>query len=241
MKALQQTPSTEAVAGAMRTGSTASHRSQTSGRSRPVLSSKGKAKDALVGTPTSGWVANDNPAPEWQAYVKAYQDAFPADKRLPSPSLFGVGYHVNTLAMIAGLNEVKGDLSDGQKKFREAEAIIPYREQNHREHFHQGEPIRAVLKRVEETPKGPRLILTRAGVEFVQALFRLEVPGAKAMTLSAFTSPWMKASLAQPDFTAECLQARNRGVEAATTEFVVPRSMPTTRRPSGPRPDHPPR
>ncbi len=30
-----------------------------------VLSSKGKAKDALVGTPTSGWVANDNPSPEW--------------------------------------------------------------------------------------------------------------------------------------------------------------------------------
>jgi ABC-type branched-subunit amino acid transport system substrate-binding protein len=57
-----------------------------------VLSSKGKAKDALVGTPTSGPFANDNPAPEWQAYVKAYQDGFPADKRLPSPSLFGLGY-----------------------------------------------------------------------------------------------------------------------------------------------------
>ena len=85
-----------------------------------VLSSKGKAKDALIGTPTSGWVANDNPAPEWQAYVKAYQDGFPADKRLPSPSLFGVGYHVNTLAMIAGLNEVNGDLSGGQKKFHAA-------------------------------------------------------------------------------------------------------------------------
>src|SRR5438105_8306280 len=27
-------------------------------------------------------------------------------------------------------------------KFREAEAIIPYREQNHREHFHQGDTIR---------------------------------------------------------------------------------------------------
>ena len=61
-------------------------------------------------------------------------------------------------------------------KFREAEAIMPYREQNHREHFHQGDPIRAVLKRVEETPKGPRLILSRADPLFVQALFRLEVP-----------------------------------------------------------------
>src|SRR5688500_2061726 len=61
-------------------------------------------------------------------------------------------------------------------KFREAEAIMPYREQNHREHFHQGDTIRAVLKRLEETPKGPRLILSRADPLFVQALFRLEVP-----------------------------------------------------------------
>jgi len=70
----------------------------------------------------------------------------------------------------------RGKLVVMLNKFREAEAIIPYREQNHREHFHQGEPIRAALKRVEETPKGPRLILSRAGVEFVQALFKLEVP-----------------------------------------------------------------
>jgi len=61
-------------------------------------------------------------------------------------------------------------------KFREAEAIIPYREQNHREHFHQGDTIRAVLKKVEETPKGPRLILSRADAMFVKALFKLEVP-----------------------------------------------------------------
>ena len=61
-------------------------------------------------------------------------------------------------------------------RFREAEAIIPYREQNHREHAHQGETIRAVLKRVEDTPKGPRLILSRADAMFVQALFKLEVP-----------------------------------------------------------------
>jgi len=61
-------------------------------------------------------------------------------------------------------------------KFREAEAIIPYREQNHREHFHQGDTMRAVLKRLEETPKGPRLVLSRADPMFVAALFRLEVP-----------------------------------------------------------------
>ena len=70
----------------------------------------------------------------------------------------------------------RGKLVVMLNKFREAEAIIPYREQNHREHFHQGDPIRAVLKRVEETPKGPRLILSRADALFVKALFKLEVP-----------------------------------------------------------------
>ncbi|MBR9990855.1 MAG: transcription termination factor NusA [Gemmatimonadetes bacterium] len=61
-------------------------------------------------------------------------------------------------------------------KSRDADAIIPWKEQNPRERFRQGEPIRAVLKRVEETPKGPRLILSRAAPEFVAALFKLEVP-----------------------------------------------------------------
>ncbi|HXD49463.1 MAG TPA: transcription termination factor NusA [Gemmatimonadaceae bacterium] len=70
----------------------------------------------------------------------------------------------------------RGKLVVMLNKFREAEAIIPYREQNHREHFHQGEPLRAVLKRVEETPKGPRLILSRGDPLFVKALFKLEVP-----------------------------------------------------------------
>ncbi len=70
----------------------------------------------------------------------------------------------------------RGKLVMMLNKFREAEAIIPYREQNHREHYHQGEPVRAVLKRVEDTPKGPRLILSRSDALFVQALFKLEVP-----------------------------------------------------------------
>ncbi len=70
----------------------------------------------------------------------------------------------------------RGKLVIMLNKFREAEAIIPYREQNHREHFHQGDTIRAVLKRLEETPKGPRLILTRGDPLFVKALFKLEVP-----------------------------------------------------------------
>ena len=46
---------------------------------------------------------------------------------------------------------------------REAEAIVPWREQNPRERFRQGEPIRAVLKLLEETPRGHLQQFTRAG------------------------------------------------------------------------------
>src|SRR6266566_2068420 len=64
----------------------------------------------------------------------------------------------------------------GRTAVQAAKQRIIQRVQNHREHFHQGDTIRAVLKRIEETPKGPRLILSRADPLFVKALFKLEVP-----------------------------------------------------------------
>jgi transcription termination/antitermination protein NusA len=70
----------------------------------------------------------------------------------------------------------RGKLVVMLNRSREADAIIPWKEQNPRERFRQGEAIRAVLKKVEESPKGPRLILSRADPLFVGALFRLEVP-----------------------------------------------------------------
>jgi branched-chain amino acid transport system substrate-binding protein len=85
-----------------------------------VLTSRGRAKDALIGTPTSGWLAEDNTDPAWTEFVAAYQAAFPEAERFPSPSLFGTGYYIATLAAIEGLNAVDGDLSEGQAKFREA-------------------------------------------------------------------------------------------------------------------------
>lgn len=70
----------------------------------------------------------------------------------------------------------RGKLVVMLNRSRDADAIIPWKEQNPRERFRQGEPIRAVLKKVEETSKGPRLILSRADPLFVAALFKLEVP-----------------------------------------------------------------
>ena len=70
----------------------------------------------------------------------------------------------------------RGKIVVMMNRARDAEAIIPWKDQNPRERFRQGDPIRAVLKKVDETPKGPRLILSRADPLFVEALFRLEVP-----------------------------------------------------------------
>lgn len=85
-----------------------------------VLGSRGNARAALIGTPTSGAFAPDNPDEAWQAYLTSYLEAFPEGERLPVPSLFGVGYYVATLAAIQALNEVNGDLSDNQAAFMAA-------------------------------------------------------------------------------------------------------------------------
>lgn len=83
-----------------------------------VLSSEGSAKKALIGTPSSGPQADTWDNPEWQTYVKAYQDTFPADQRFPTPSLLATGYYNATLAMLQCMDTVGGDLSDGQAAFR---------------------------------------------------------------------------------------------------------------------------
>lgn len=89
-----------------------------------VLNSKGKAKNALIGTPSSGPQADTWDNPKWQAYVKAYQDAFPPEKRFPSPSLLATGYYNALSALNAAMTETGGDLSDGHKKLRAALASL---------------------------------------------------------------------------------------------------------------------
>ncbi len=83
-----------------------------------VLSSKGEAKKALVGTPSSGPQADTWDDPNWQKFVKSYQDAFPPEKRFPSPSLLATGYYNATSAALQCLGKVNGDLSDGHEGFR---------------------------------------------------------------------------------------------------------------------------
>jgi branched-chain amino acid transport system substrate-binding protein len=89
-----------------------------------VLSSKGTAKRLAIGIPSSGPQADTWDDPKWQAWVKAYQEAFPADKRFPTPSLSGTGYYNTATALFTSLNKINGDLGDGHKKLRETLAAL---------------------------------------------------------------------------------------------------------------------
>lgn len=84
-----------------------------------VLNSKGKAKEALIGVPSSGPQADTWDNEKWQAYVASYREVN-GDAAFPVPSLLATGYYNATKAMLQGLDEVGGDLSDGHAAFRAA-------------------------------------------------------------------------------------------------------------------------
>ncbi len=57
-----------------------------------------------------------------------------------------------------------------------AVGLLPYDEQIQGEHFKQGERVRAVLVRVDETPRGVYLRMSRSNPKFLAELFKAEVP-----------------------------------------------------------------
>ncbi len=83
-----------------------------------VLNFKGKRRESLVGTPSAGPMADSLDTPEWKKFVAEYKANF--KDGFPSPSLFAYLYYINTRAALEGLDAVKGDLSGGQKKYRDA-------------------------------------------------------------------------------------------------------------------------
>lgn len=81
-----------------------------------VLGYKGKRRDALVGTASSGPMADGIEDAAWKKFVAGYKAAF--KDGFPSPSLFAHGYYVNTKAALDAMDAVKGDLSSNQAALR---------------------------------------------------------------------------------------------------------------------------
>jgi branched-chain amino acid transport system substrate-binding protein len=83
-----------------------------------VLNFKGRRREALLGTPSAGPIADSYDAPEWRKFVADYKANF--KDGFPSPSLFAYVYYINMKAALDALEAVNGDLSGGQAKYREA-------------------------------------------------------------------------------------------------------------------------
>lgn len=83
-----------------------------------VLGSKGRTREFIIGTPSAGPISDTWDDPRWSAFVATYKEMFPDG--FPSPSLFAHAYYINTKAVLLALEQVGGDLSDGQAKLREA-------------------------------------------------------------------------------------------------------------------------
>ncbi|MEI8266522.1 MAG: ABC transporter substrate-binding protein [Betaproteobacteria bacterium] len=89
--------------------------------SQDVLNYRGKRRDSLVGTMSAGPYADTFDGADWKAFVADYQKNYPVSAGgYPSPSLFALVYYTNMKAALDGLDAVKGDLSGGQAKYREA-------------------------------------------------------------------------------------------------------------------------
>jgi N utilization substance protein A len=56
------------------------------------------------------------------------------------------------------------------------EALLPYKEQIRKEHYRQGDNIKACILDVRNNPKGPQVVISRTCPEFLARLFELEVP-----------------------------------------------------------------
>lgn len=57
-----------------------------------------------------------------------------------------------------------------------AQAIMPASEQIQNERYHAGQRLKVYLKDIERGPRGPQLVVSRAMPEFIEWLFRAEVP-----------------------------------------------------------------
>lgn len=88
-----------------------------------VLTSKGKLRDVLKGTPSAGPTADTNDAATWKTFVEAYKKQPGA---FPSPSLFAHAYYINMKAALLGLDKVGGDVSDGGAKLRDTLSTLSF-------------------------------------------------------------------------------------------------------------------
>lgn len=80
-----------------------------------------------------------------------------------------IGTVINALVSRVEGNIVRIDLG-------RAQGIMPRSEQIQGEHYYPGQRLKVYLKDVERGPRGPQLVVSRGNTQFIEWLFRAEVP-----------------------------------------------------------------
>jgi N utilization substance protein A len=80
-----------------------------------------------------------------------------------------IGTVINALVSRVEGNIVRIDLG-------RAQGIMPRSEQIQGEHYYPGQRLKVYLKDVERGPRGPQLVVSRGNAQFIEWLFRAEVP-----------------------------------------------------------------
>lgn len=80
-----------------------------------------------------------------------------------------IGTVINALVSRVEGNIVRIDLG-------RAQGIMPRSEQIQGEHYYPGQRLKVFLKDVERGPRGPQLVVSRGNAQFIEWLFRAEVP-----------------------------------------------------------------
>jgi N utilization substance protein A len=108
------------------------------------------------------------------------------------------------------------------------EMILPAKERIPTEEFHVGDPIKAIILRVDSDAKGPSVVLSRASGKFVEALFRLEVSeiaDGVVEIMGVSRDPGYRAKLAvrtdneNVDPVGACVGQRGSRVRSIVTEL----------------------
>ncbi len=134
--------------------------------------------------------------------------------------------------------DVVGDIVTGTVRRRErgdlivdlgkAEAILPSRERVPGEDYASGESIRCLLLKIEQTNRGPDIILSRSNINFVRRLFELEVTEIAdgTVTLEAMSrEPGYRTKIAvnsadpKVDPVGACVGARGARVKTIVREL----------------------
>ncbi|MBD3391930.1 MAG: transcription termination factor NusA [Chitinivibrionales bacterium] len=108
------------------------------------------------------------------------------------------------------------------------EALLPYKEQIHKERYRQGQTIRGCITEVKNNPKGPQIIVSRTSTTFLERLFELEVPEIYegiVRIVKVVRAPGLRAKVAvvsndsRVDPVGACVGMRGNRVQAIVREL----------------------